>query len=64
MNDDDALATLSQKIELLCARCDALAREIRRLRAENKNLRDKNDAASKQVRTIIESLPNNPAEMN
>ena len=61
MQEDDALAALSQKIELLCARGDALAREIRRLRAENQTLRGKNDKARAQVRAIMETLPDTPA---
>jgi len=61
MPDDDPIAALPKKIEMLCARCDALAREVRRLRDENQALRDRNDKAREKVQTILESLPETTA---
>lgn len=57
MEKDDAMETLARQVELLCARCDALGREIRRLRAENRRLRDNSSRAKQKIRDIMTQLP-------
>ena len=54
---DDGMAELEQQVGLLCARSDALAREIRRLREENRRLRDNSTLAKQKIRDIMAQLP-------
>lgn len=53
----DLLGALEQRVDLLCARCDALARELRRARKENRRLADSNALAKQKIRDIIARLP-------
>ncbi len=48
---------LKQRVEMLCARCDALAREIRKLHTENRKLRGNAERARQKIRDIIARLP-------
>ncbi|MDM5147067.1 hypothetical protein NQX30_01535 [Candidatus Persebacteraceae bacterium Df01] len=51
------IKALGSRIEHLCARCDALAREVRLLRDENRKLRDNNARARKKINDIMLRLP-------
>lgn len=53
-NDMSALET---KVDMLCARCDALAREVRRLRDENRRMRETRERTKQKIRDIIARLP-------
>ena len=53
-NDMNKLET---KVDMLCARCDSLAREVRRLRDENRRLRDNRERAKQKIRNVIARLP-------
>ncbi|MGU9952220.1 MAG: hypothetical protein ACNYPH_08015 [Gammaproteobacteria bacterium WSBS_2016_MAG_OTU1] len=48
---------LEKQVDLLCARGDALAREIRRLQEENRKLRDNNVIAKQKIRDIMAQIP-------
>ena len=48
---------MERQVELLCARCEALAREIRRLREDNRALRDNSGRAKQKIRAILSRLP-------
>ena len=60
MKQEDDSEVLARRVEILCARCEALGREIRDLRGENRRLRQKRDAAKEKIRGIIAKIP----EMN
>lgn len=55
------MAVLERRVEILCARCDALAREIRKLRDENRKLRDNAGRAKQKIRDIIARIPETSA---
>ena len=57
MDKDDAVESLERQVELLCARCDALGREIGRLRTENRRLRDNSSRAKQKIHDIMTQLP-------
>ena len=51
------MAELSELVESLCARCEALSREARDLRAENKRLRERGREAKTRLERLLLSLP-------
>lgn len=51
------MAQLAELVENLCARCDALSREARGLRAENKRLRERGREAKTRLERLLLSLP-------
>lgn len=51
------MMNLTRQVDRLCARCDALAREVRRLREENRQLRDKSALAKQKIGDIIKQIP-------
>ena len=52
-----ALGELSALVESLCVRCEALAREGRKLRAENRRLRDRGESAKARLERLLLTLP-------
>ena len=50
-------AELRELVERLCARCDALSREARDLRAENRRLRGRNAKAKAKLERLLLTLP-------
>ena len=46
-----------EKIERLCARCDALARENARQKKENERLKGRAELAKKKLSEIVSQLP-------
>ena len=57
METEDDIKVLEERVVSLCARCDALAREVRRLGAENRKMREKSERAKEKVREIIARIP-------
>ena len=47
MEDGEGLDALAEKIERLCARCDALARENARQKKENERLKGRAELAKR-----------------
>ena len=50
-------AELRGLVERLCARCEALAREARDLRAENRRLRGRSAKAKAKLERLLLTLP-------
>lgn len=57
MEDGEGLGALAEKIERLCARCDALARENARQKKENERLKGRSELAKKKLSEIVGQLP-------
>ncbi|MBE8157993.1 MAG: hypothetical protein HAW59_01150 [Betaproteobacteria bacterium] len=57
METENAPDMLARRVEILCARCEALGREIRTLRGENRRLRQKCETAKEKIRGIIARIP-------
>ena len=53
---------LARRVELLCARSEALGREVRRLQKENRHLRLARHTAKEKIRDIIKRLPQYDAD--
>ena len=47
----------SELVERLCARCEALAREARDLRGENRRLRSRGAEAKSRLERLLLTLP-------
>lgn len=62
MAKENAAETLAQRVEILCARCDALGRQIRALKGENRRMQQKLDNAKTKIRAVIAQIPEVPAE--
>ncbi len=55
--EDDYFRDLARKVELLCARCDSLARENARQKKENQRLQERAERAKKKLSDILSRLP-------
>ncbi|MGI9305902.1 MAG: hypothetical protein ACR2P5_01200 [Gammaproteobacteria bacterium] len=57
MEKEDDMQTLGRRVEMLCARCEALSRELRNARGENRRLLQKSETAKQKLRNIVAQIP-------
>ena len=62
MSEAELIPNLERQVDLLCARCEALAREVRRLQTDNRKLRENAGRAKQKIRDIIARMPENAGE--